>query len=100
MAAQIRAASEERRRFDGDANADVDAAEALRWLDAAGSKDLVHGHTHRPAQHALGEGCQRLVLSDWDLDSGQRAEVLRWTRAGLVRVPPSRATENSSAAGA
>lgn len=27
---------------------------------------LVHGHTHRPAEHVLGQQCRRFVLSDWD----------------------------------
>jgi hypothetical protein len=31
------------------------------------------------------------VLSDWDLDRGDRAEVLRLTRDGLRRVAPATA---------
>lgn len=32
---------------------------------------LIHGHTHRPARHALavdGRECERVVLPDWELD--------------------------------
>jgi UDP-2,3-diacylglucosamine hydrolase len=42
---------------------------------------MIHGHTHRPATHALADGLQRWVLSDWHLDGSQaRAEVLRLQR--------------------
>ncbi len=90
IAAEIRQASEARRRFDGDASADVDAAEAVRWLAAAGAAEMVHGHTHRPATHVLEPGFRRHVLTDWDLDQGQRAEVLRLTRDGFERIAPAR----------
>jgi UDP-2,3-diacylglucosamine hydrolase len=67
--------------------ADVDTPAALVWLRAAQAQDLVHGHTHRPATHDLGNGCTRHVLSDWDLAAtAPRADVLRLTRAGLERV--------------
>ena len=44
---------------------------------------------HRPAEHDLGHGLRRVVLSDWDLDDAahQRAEVLRLTRDGFRRLP-------------
>jgi UDP-2,3-diacylglucosamine hydrolase len=48
---------------------------------------LIHGHTHRPGDHALGDGLQRIVLSDWDARARPpRAEVLRLTAAGAERV--------------
>jgi UDP-2,3-diacylglucosamine hydrolase len=57
--------------------ADADSALSLRWLHAAQADRLVHGHTHRPADHALGLAT-RQVLSDWSLDHAPvRAEVLR-----------------------
>jgi UDP-2,3-diacylglucosamine hydrolase len=90
IAAGLRAAAT-RQRFDGAASADVDAAEAVRWLQAAGAATLVHGHTHRPGGGALAPGFERHVLSDWDLDSGTRAEVLRLTRDGFQRITPSAA---------
>lgn len=63
---------------------DVDAAEAARWLAAAGSSTLIHGHTHRPGTHALPGGGVRHVLGDWDFDHGTpRARILRLTGAGL-----------------
>ena len=57
---------------------DVDDTEATAWLRSSGAQTLVHGHTHRPANHALGGGLQRVVLSDWDLRANPpRAQVLR-----------------------
>lgn len=60
------------------AHADVDAAAALSCMDALRANHMIHGHTHRPADHWLCEGKERLVLSDWDLAAKPpRAEVLR-----------------------
>jgi UDP-2,3-diacylglucosamine hydrolase len=89
IATEIRRASASRQRFDGDASADIDAAEAVRWMHAMGAAELVHGHTHRPGSSALAPGFKRHVLSDWDLDHGTRAEVLRLTRSGFARLPPA-----------
>ena len=59
---------------------DVDAQAAAAWLKAADATHLIHGHTHRPADHPLGENLQRTVLSDWDLQANPpRAEVFRIT---------------------
>ncbi|MCC1497901.1 UDP-2,3-diacylglucosamine diphosphatase [Alcanivorax sp. 1008] len=48
---------------------DVTPAEVLRVLDEAAVKDMIHGHTHRPAVHdietASGPG-KRYVLGDWN----------------------------------
>ena len=38
-------------------------AEAMADADAS---LMVHGHTHRPGLHAVGDGCERIVLGDWD----------------------------------
>ena len=66
---------------------DVDAAAAVAWLHAAGSRDMVHGHTHRPGSEALAPGYTRHVLSDWDGDAEpSRAQVLRLTRDGFTRI--------------
>jgi UDP-2,3-diacylglucosamine hydrolase len=90
VAAEIRRASDTRRRFDGDSAADIDVATAVAWMHATGTAEMVHGHTHRPGSGSLVPGFKRHVLSDWDLDgSAPRAEVLRLTRSGFERVPPS-----------
>jgi UDP-2,3-diacylglucosamine hydrolase len=68
---------------------DVDAATAVRWMQAAGTPVLIHGHTHRPASETIAPGFVRHVLSDWELDHAAvpRAEVLRWQPTGLTRLP-------------
>lgn len=63
---------------DGGGYAEVDAQAARSSLQQAGSKTLIHGHTHRPAHHDLGQGLAREVLSDWDAQAvPARAQVLR-----------------------
>ncbi|WP_315127449.1 UDP-2,3-diacylglucosamine diphosphatase [Comamonas antarctica] len=68
--------------------AELDSQASLDWLQAARATTLIHGHTHRPADHELAPGMRRIVLSDWDLDATPpRAEVLRLSRAqGLQRL--------------
>jgi UDP-2,3-diacylglucosamine hydrolase len=65
IARALRAQSESR-KHSGVAYADVDAQAARDWLHTAQAGTLIHGHTHRPADHALGQGLRRIVLSDWD----------------------------------
>jgi UDP-2,3-diacylglucosamine hydrolase len=91
IARDIRRVSAARPRFDGNADIDVDTAEAVRWMHALGAAELVHGHTHRPGSEVMAPGFKRHVLTDWDLDTGQRAEVLRLGRDGFARVAPSTA---------
>ena len=77
--------------------ADVDTQAAQAWLNATHAQVLLHGHTHRPAVHDLGDGLSRWVLSDWHADSTPpRLEVLSWLRPnaqsptkGLCRLPLS-----------
>ncbi|MGH8506215.1 MAG: UDP-2,3-diacylglucosamine diphosphatase [Stenotrophobium sp.] len=44
---------------------------------------LIHGHTHRPAEHDHRNGCQRIVLADWRPD---RAEYLHVDERGMRRI--------------
>ena len=91
IARELRAQSEARKRSTGhdpDLWADVDAEAARNWLRRAGAHTLIHGHTHRPAEHPLGNGLRRVVLSDWDVGATPpRAEVLRLDVQGTHRVP-------------
>ena len=58
--------------------ADLHHGATLDWLAQHRASVLIHGHTHRPGDHALGPGSSRMVLSDWDLNAtSPRAEVLR-----------------------
>ncbi|WP_010460409.1 UDP-2,3-diacylglucosamine diphosphatase [Acidovorax radicis] len=78
----------EARKQSGVTYADVDGPAAIAWLQAAQANTLVHGHTHRPADHQLASNLQRVVLSDWDAAAfPPRAEILRLSRAGLERQP-------------
>ncbi|MEX8494199.1 UDP-2,3-diacylglucosamine diphosphatase [Sphaerotilus sp.] len=85
----LRDDSEHRKRTLGMAaypDLDRDAMRAL--LRQHGATTLVHGHTHRPGDEALGDGLVRHVLTDWDLDhdpAAPRAEVLRITADGVER---------------
>lgn len=66
---------------------DVDSPAASRWMAAANSRAMVHGHTHRPDDEQWPDGFERHVLTDWDLEHGApRAEVLRWRADGLHRI--------------
>jgi UDP-2,3-diacylglucosamine hydrolase len=69
--------------------ADVDADAAASWLALAGTRVMIHGHTHRPGSAAIGAHNTRHVLTDWDLDdaSAPRAEVMRWSASGFARLP-------------
>ncbi len=76
----------ESQKHQGMTFADADLEMSLFWLAQAQADRLVHGHTHRPADHALGTST-RHVLSDWSLDhTPMRAQVFRLQRNG----PPAR----------
>lgn len=48
---------------------DVTPEEVVQQMSAHGVKQLIHGHTHRPAVHQLnveGAPARRIVLGDWD----------------------------------
>jgi UDP-2,3-diacylglucosamine hydrolase len=80
IARDLRAQSKARQQTQTD-YVDVDASTARMWLEEYDCKLLLHGHTHRPATHDLGNGLSRMVLSDWEADATPpRLEVLRWTQ--------------------
>ena len=85
IARQVREQSELRKRSSTD-YADVDGSAALAWLEAADAHAMIHGHTHKPADHLLA-GRTRTVLSDWDAAaSPPRLEALRLSAKGAIRV--------------
>lgn len=86
VARGLRGESEERAKT-GVQYADVHPATAVAWLREARAETLIHGHTHQPREHDLGEGFRRIVLSDWDAQAQPpRLEVLRLTPGGVERV--------------
>ena len=79
IAKDLRAQSNARQQTQTD-YVDVDANTARAWLRDNDCKLMIHGHTHRPATHDLGNGLSRFVLSDWEADATPpRLEALRWT---------------------
>lgn len=86
IARQLRTQSEAHKKT-GAIYADADPAASRQWLRAAASATLIHGHTHKPADHDLGQGLQRVVLSDWEATAKPpRAQVLRLSVSGLQRL--------------
>ena len=62
---------------------DVNATAVAEALRRAAVRTLVHGHTHRPAVHALevdGAASRRIVLGDWH----REGSVLEWSGNGPV----------------
>lgn len=45
---------------------DVTPSSVRQAMDDAAVSLMVHGHTHRPGIHDLGDGRRRIVLGDWD----------------------------------
>ena len=85
IARGLREASDSRKSTVTD-YADADAAMGHAWLQHAGADTLIHGHTHRPADHAMPDGRSRIVLSDWDMTATPpRAEALRIGPDGMAR---------------
>ena len=93
-ARQVRQQSEARKHSQA-TYADVDTRAASDCLLKANAQVMIHGHTHRPAEHELATGLSRWVLSDWDATATPpRLEVLSWLRQqaqsptrGLCRLP-------------
>ena len=80
IAKDLRAQSKARQQTQTD-YVDIDAKSAREWLRENDCKLLIHGHTHLPDTHDLGNGLSRMVLSDWEaLATPPRLEVLRWTQ--------------------
>lgn len=68
----------EARKNTGATYADLDDHAVCHWLQTAQANTLIHGHTHKPADHGLPHGLRRITLSDWDAAATPpRAEVLR-----------------------
>ena len=68
----LRRKSEHEKQIKSAAIMDVNAAAVATALRSHGYPRLIHGHTHRPAQHRHlvdGHACERWVLGDW-YDSG------------------------------
>jgi UDP-2,3-diacylglucosamine hydrolase len=91
MAERLVIAAEHRRRS-GEANSlkpadimDVNPETVERHMKEHGVTRLIHGHTHRPADHALrvdGRPAERIVLAQWHDD---QAELISLSSPGMHR---------------
>lgn len=101
VARDMRQQSEARKHWtstQGATMADVDAAAARDALLRTQASTLIHGHTHKPAEHDLGRGLRRLVLSDWDANARPpRASVLRLSVAQTPLAGASLSVERLAA---
>ena len=98
IASDIRAQSETHKRAES-TYADLDTAAVIEALRDSHAVHMIHGHTHRPGLHLLGQGLERIVLSDWDACAQPpRAEVLRISvntqgNSTVWRLTPANATK-------
>ncbi len=65
LARQMRSASREATSNKAEDIMDVTPSEVEKVMRDFSVKQLIHGHTHRPAQHTISTG-RRWVLGDWD----------------------------------
>lgn len=78
IAMQLREGSQQATAHKAESIMDVEPGEVLRVMKDHGVRTLIHGHTHRPAIHALeidDAPATRIVLGDWY----QRDSVLVYT---------------------
>lgn len=69
LARKLRNESRSQTRLKAAKIVDVTPAEVLRAMRRHRVDTLIHGHTHRPAEHLLeldGRPARRIVLGDWD----------------------------------
>jgi len=84
FARQARAASAMHQAGAGEAITDVSEGSVRTTLRLYGARRLIHGHTHRPAEHVFdidGRACERIVLADWHA----RGEALMIERNGSAQ---------------
>ena len=89
--AGVRMKSEEAKSEKAAAIMDVNTDAVAALFREHGFAPLIHGHTHRPAEHRLavdGQPCERWVLADWREENGAASgEVLVWSGGTLQRQP-------------
>lgn len=78
LAASLRQQSGEATSNKAEEIMDVTQEEVVRTMQEHGAVTLIHGHTHRPAIHDLeldGTPARRIVLGDWQPDTGWEVEI-------------------------
>lgn len=98
MARQLREISMAKNQGKTESIMDVTPDEVVKAMEHHGVQHLIHGHTHRPAEHDLvanGKAAKRIVLGDWhqsvwwlEVKSGQTPELKQYPiQSG--EVPPA-----------
>ena len=86
LARKLRSESRAQTRMKAREIIDVTPDEVPRIMAEHGVRTLIHGHTHRPAEHALevnGQSARRIVLGDWD----SQGWALQIDEQGLHQAP-------------
>lgn len=88
MARQLREISMAKNQGKEESIMDVTPEEVVRELEVHGVQNMIHGHTHRPAEHDLtanGAPARRIVLGDWhenvwwlDVEPGKSPELNKY----------------------
>ncbi len=95
LAAQMREKSQTMNSLKADDILDVTPSEVIRVMQEAGVTRLIHGHTHRPARHALqvkGVPAERIVLGDWHElawaihASQHKLELIHWNIDNILPI--------------
>ncbi|MGS0825930.1 UDP-2,3-diacylglucosamine diphosphatase [Shewanella sp. 0m-8] len=74
IASKLRAKSQSSNQQKSYSIMDVEPEAVLELLDETKTKQMIHGHTHRPAIHQLNNGKRRIVVGDW-YDQGSMLSV-------------------------
>lgn len=64
IAQALKKTSKRNKRQKTDKKMDVSPKHVEQWLDHYGASAIIHGHTHKPAEHSH-HGKPRIVLGDW-----------------------------------
>ncbi|MCQ4258204.1 UDP-2,3-diacylglucosamine diphosphatase [Stutzerimonas stutzeri] len=86
LAQKLRSSSKEETRMKASDIVDVTPDEVVRVMRRHKVATLIHGHTHRPATHALdidGQAARRMVLGDWD----RQGWALQIDHSGFHQAP-------------
>jgi UDP-2,3-diacylglucosamine hydrolase len=86
IAGSVRKTALVEKRSKADDIMDVNDAAIREAFRSRGVTRIIHGHTHRPAEHRYvvdGRACERIVLADW---RPERMEVLRVDGSGFERI--------------
>lgn len=86
LAQKLRSSSKEETRMKASDIVDVTPDEVVRIMQRYKVRTLIHGHTHRPATHALEldeKAARRIVLGDWD----RQGWALQVDETGLHQAP-------------